>query len=180
MADDWKNDVNQDVFERSLSDKLSKLVELLNAEDPAGTVVFVERKKTADFLAVYLSESLELRATTIHGARRQWQRRRALGDFICGTMKVLVATLGATRNLSKCVVFDFSINIFNFFDSYFAPDIPDVQHVINYDLPKNIDDYVHQIGRLGNGGKVSTFYDVVQVYTLHLIRRFFLSNCWSH
>lgn len=45
-------------------------------------------------------------------------------------------------------------------------DIPDVRHVINFDLPKGIDDYVHRIGRtgrVGNKGKATSFYDAEQV-----------------
>lgn len=45
-------------------------------------------------------------------------------------------------------------------------DIPDVRHVINYDLPKSIEDYVHRIGRtgrVGNQGKATSFYDSEQV-----------------
>lgn len=48
-------------------------------------------------------------------------------------------------------------------------DIPDVRHVINYDIPKSIDDYVHRIGRtgrVGNVGKASSFYDQEQVSNL--------------
>lgn len=47
-------------------------------------------------------------------------------------------------------------------------DIPDVRHVINFDLPKGIDDYVHRIGRtgrVGNQGKATSFYDAEQVIT---------------
>lgn len=48
----------------------------------------------------------------------------------------------------------------------FFSDIPDVRHVINFDLPKGIDDYVHRIGRtgrVGNKGKATSFYDAEQV-----------------
>lgn len=104
-------------------------------------MIFVEQKTTADFLASFLSQN-EYKATSIHGDRYQSQREEALRDFRTGKMPLLVATSVASRGL----------------------DIKDVLHVINYDLPKEIDDYVHRIGRtgrVGNLGKATSFYDPV-------------------
>ena len=72
--------------------------------------------------------------------REQREREQALHDFRSGKCPVLVATSVAARGL----------------------DIPDVQHVVNFDLPKAIDEYVHRIGRTGrcgNTGKAISFYD---------------------
>lgn len=72
--------------------------------------------------------------------REQQEREQALADFRSGKCHVLVATSVAARGL----------------------DIPDVQHVVNFDLPSNIDDYVHRIGRTGrcgNTGRAVSFYD---------------------
>lgn len=72
--------------------------------------------------------------------REQREREKALLDFRSGRCPVLVATSVAARGL----------------------DIPDVQHVINFDLPNNIDEYVHRIGRTGrcgNIGRAVSFYD---------------------
>lgn len=72
--------------------------------------------------------------------REQREREKALADFRYGKCPVLVATSVAARGL----------------------DIPDVQQVINFDLPNNIDDYVHRIGRTGrcgNIGRAVSFYD---------------------
>lgn len=72
--------------------------------------------------------------------REQREREKALADFRCGRCPVLVATSVAARGL----------------------DIPDVQQVINFDLPNNIDDYVHRIGRTGrcgNIGRAVSFFD---------------------
>ncbi|XP_055295049.1 ATP-dependent RNA helicase vasa isoform X2 [Sitodiplosis mosellana] len=135
-------DVKQNVLATTKFDKRNKLMELLNAEDPIGTMVFVETKRTADFLASFLSES-EHRTTSIHGDRTQKQREEALADFKAGRMKVIIATSVAARGL----------------------DIPKVRHVINYDIPKGIDDYVHRIGRtgrVGNTGKATSFFDAEQ------------------
>lgn len=102
-------------------------------------LVFVETKRTADFLASLLSET-KIPSTSIHGDRYQRERELALNDFRSGKMKLLIATSVAARGL----------------------DIKNVTHVINYDLPKTIEDYVHRIGRtgrVGNTGKASSFYD---------------------
>jgi len=69
-------------------------------------------------------------ATSIHGDRTQRERERALEFFRNGRCPILVATAVAARGL----------------------DIPNVTHVINYDLPTDIDDYVHRIGRTGRAG----------------------------
>lgn len=102
-------------------------------------MVFVETRRSADFLASILSET-EFPTTSIHGDRLQRQREEALSDFKSGKMKVLIATSVAARGL----------------------DIKNVRHVINYDLPQTIDEYVHRIGRtgrLGNNGRATTFFD---------------------
>jgi len=102
-------------------------------------LVFVEQKKTADFLASYLCQS-DLPTTSIHGDRQQEEREEALGDFKDGRKPILVATDVAARGI----------------------DIKNVELVVNYDLPKDIDQYVHRIGRtgrLGNTGESISFYD---------------------
>lgn len=93
-------DVKQSIFEVGKFKKREKLMEILNAEDPRGTMVFVETKRTADFLASFLSES-DHPTTSIHGDRKQSQREEALSDFKKGKMKVLIATSVAARGLGK-------------------------------------------------------------------------------
>lgn len=93
-------DVKQNVFEVSKFKKREKLMEILNSGDPRGTMVFVETKRTADFLASFLSES-DHPTTSIHGDRKQSQREEALSDFKKGKMKVLIATSVAARGLGK-------------------------------------------------------------------------------
>lgn len=132
------SDVKQKIYEVTKFQKRAKLMEILN-ENPDGTIVFVETKRGADFLASLLSET-EFPTTSIHGDRLQSQREIALQDFKTGKMKVLVATSVAARGL----------------------DIKNILHVVNYDLPKSIDEYVHRIGRtgrVGNDGKATSFYD---------------------
>ncbi|KZT70786.1 DEAD-domain-containing protein [Daedalea quercina L-15889] len=113
------------------SDKRSVLLDVLSAHDPGLTLVFVETKRMADMLSDFLLAN-HLPATSIHGDRTQRERETALQTFKTGRTPVLVATAVAARGL----------------------DIPNVTHVVNYDLPSDIDDYVHRIGRTGRAGNV--------------------------
>ncbi|XP_061360592.1 DEAD-box ATP-dependent RNA helicase 37-like [Gastrolobium bilobum] len=119
------------------SDKRSHLMDLLHAQRANGvqgkqalTLVFVETKKGADALEHWLTLN-KFPATTIHGDRSQQERELALRSFKSGNTPILVATDVAARGL----------------------DIPHVAHVVNFDLPNDIDDYVHRIGRTGRAGK---------------------------
>ncbi|GAB2227443.1 hypothetical protein Droror1_Dr00009265 [Drosera rotundifolia] len=119
------------------SDKRSYLMDLIHAQRSNGvngkqalTLVFVETKKGADALERFLSIN-GFPATSIHGDRSQQEREFALRSFKSGSTPILVATDVAARGL----------------------DIPHVAHVINFDLPNDIDDYVHRIGRTGRAGK---------------------------
>lgn len=133
------DDVEQKVYEVEKFSKREKLMEILSDVGTNRTMVFVETKKNADFLATYLCGE-GLPATSIHGDRLQREREEALRDFKTGRTPIIVATGVASRGL----------------------DIKEVKHVINYDLPKEIEEYVHRIGRtgrLGNTGKATSFYD---------------------
>ncbi|XP_062005842.1 DEAD-box ATP-dependent RNA helicase 52-like [Rosa rugosa] len=119
------------------SDKRSHLLDLLHAQRENGThgkqaltLVFVETKKGADALEHWLCIN-GFPETTIHGDRTQQEREQALRSFKSGHTPILVATDVAARGL----------------------DIPHVAHVVNFDLPNDIDDYVHRIGRTGRAGK---------------------------
>ena len=67
-------------------------------------MVFVEKKRTADFIAVFLSE-MSLPTTSIHGDRLQRERELALADFKSGRMEILVATAVAARGLGKYLLY---------------------------------------------------------------------------
>ncbi|XP_049826264.1 ATP-dependent RNA helicase vasa-like isoform X2 [Aethina tumida] len=134
------SDVEQYFHMVSKYNKREMLIEMLQkSKGKEKTIVFVETKRNTDFLAALLSES-DIQSTSIHGDRLQREREQALWDFKKGTRNILVATAVAARGL----------------------DIEGIQHVINYDLPKSIDEYVHRIGRtgrVGNCGKATSFYD---------------------
>eukprot|EP01054_Gregarina_sp_Poly1_P004069 Gregarina_sp_Poly_1__4068@NODE_2236_length_2427_cov_427_091949_g1437_i0_p1_GENE_NODE_2236_length_2427_cov_427_091949_g1437_i0NODE_2236_length_2427_cov_427_091949_g1437_i0_p1_ORF_typecomplete_len708_score88_39DEAD/PF00270_29/1_1e52DEAD/PF00270_29/1_3Helicase_C/PF00271_31/1_2e04Helicase_C/PF00271_31/3_4e03Helicase_C/PF00271_31/5e33ResIII/PF04851_15/4_2e10ResIII/PF04851_15/4_3e03ERCC3_RAD25_C/PF16203_5/4_9e10UTP25/PF06862_12/0_00024CMS1/PF14617_6/0_00023T4SSDNA_transf/PF02534_14/0_17PRAI/PF00697_22 len=108
--------------------KPKMLLQLLK-ESAGRVLVFVETKKKADVIEDYLRHQ-GLAATSIHGDRSQAERTRALDLFKNGSCPILVATDVAARGL----------------------DIHSITWVINLDLPHNIEDYVHRIGRTGRAG----------------------------
>ncbi|KAK5124022.1 DEAD-box ATP-dependent RNA helicase [Meristemomyces frigidus] len=110
-------------------DKRSVLLDILHTHGAGLTLIFVETKRMADSLSDYLINQ-GFPATSIHGDRTQREREKALEMFRNGRCPILVATAVAARGL----------------------DIPNVKHVVNYDLPTDIDDYVHRIGRTGRAG----------------------------
>ncbi|KAK1417253.1 hypothetical protein QVD17_26378 [Tagetes erecta] len=119
------------------SEKRDYLRNLLHDEKAKGnlgknalTLVFVETKRSADSLENWLCR-IGFPAAAIHGDKVQFERERALRSFKNGVTPILVATDVASRGL----------------------DIPRVAHVINFDLPRDIDSYVHRIGRTGRAGK---------------------------
>ena len=114
------------------NEKRAVLMDLLDASDrDALTLTFVETKRGASELA-YMLEREGYNVVAIHGDLKQMDRERHLDAFRSGQSPILVATAVAARGL----------------------DIPNVKHVINYDLPSDIDEYVHRIGRTGRVGNV--------------------------
>mmetsp|Transcript_15583 Transcript_15583/g.25811 ORF Transcript_15583/g.25811 Transcript_15583/m.25811 type:complete len:636 (+) Transcript_15583:61-1968(+) len=109
-------------------DKRHVLLDILCAVEGL-TLVFVETKRGADALEEFLCGE-DKGAIAIHGDRTQKEREDALRLFRTGRCPILVATDVAARGL----------------------DIPNVTHVVNFDLPNDIDDYVHRIGRTGRAG----------------------------
>jgi len=123
------------MYAAELKAKTRNLETAIKDELPKGglAVIFVETKKSADQLELDLHTS-GIAVTCIHGDRSQSEREEALAAFKSGQNPVLVATDVAARGL----------------------DIPNVALVVNFDLPKQIDDYVHRIGRTGRAGRKGT------------------------
>lgn len=123
-------------FEVAQNDK-QELLEHLLQQEQGSFLVFVRTKHGADRLARRLSRSGHA-TVQIHGDRTQSQRNSALKSFKEGRHRVLVATDVASRGI----------------------DIPHIGHVINYDMPKVAEDFVHRVGRTGRAsrsGVASTF-----------------------
>ena len=135
--------ITQKIINASELEKKNKLLEILNSEKKKEKdnllLIFVETKRAADSLDDFLYYK-GFPSTSIHGDRNQAQREDALSAFKCGRAPIMVATAVAARGL----------------------DIPNVTHVVNYDLPGDIDEYVHRIGRTGragNTGLATSFFD---------------------
>lgn len=97
-------------------------------------IIFVNYKKTCEDLRALIESSTRLKAVVIHGSKSQDQREAAIRNLRLGKYDVLVATDLAGRGI----------------------DIPDVSLVINYQMTKQIEDYVHRIGRTGRAGNTGT------------------------
>lgn len=132
--------IYQDVVHYTDKDhKRELLINLLSDEEFERVIVFGETK----FGVQRLSDSIDklgITSRAIHGNKSQSQRTRALADFKSGKVRVLFATDVAARGL----------------------DIPNVSHVINFDIPQAYDDYVHRIGRTGRAGKSGTALTFVE------------------
>ena len=137
---DTSKNVDQDVVHVSAGPaKVDTLHDLLNQKEFSKVLVFGRTKHGVERLSKILA-TRGFKAESIHGDKSQSQRQRALASFKDNRAQILVATDVAARGL----------------------DIPDVSHVINYDLPTTYDDYVHRIGRTGRGakkGKALTFIE---------------------
>lgn len=126
-------------------EKQAILLDLLNSVSGL-TLIFVETKRKADILEMFLLDE-RFPATSIHGDRAQADREMALHSFATGRTPYLIATNVAARGL----------------------DIENVAHVINYDMPTDIDDYVHRIGRTGRAGKTGLATAMISEENINLI-----------
>ncbi|KAF7633347.1 hypothetical protein Mgra_00007229 [Meloidogyne graminicola] len=124
--------IRQNVVWVEEHNKRHLLADLLDGSKPdALTLVFVETKRGCSELS-YMLQREGYHCVAIHGDLKQMDRERHLDSFRSGATPILVATAVAARGL----------------------DIPNVKHVINYDLPNDIDEYVHRIGRTGRVGNI--------------------------
>ncbi|ATD38586.1 TPA: DEAD/DEAH box helicase [Aeromonas salmonicida] len=110
--------------------KRELLSELIGKQNWPQVLVFASTRESCDELVAELNLD-GIKSAVVHGDKAQGSRRRALREFTEGKLRVLVATEVAARGL----------------------DIPDLQYVVNYDLPFLAEDYVHRIGRTGRAGK---------------------------
>ncbi|KAL0236270.1 hypothetical protein GEMRC1_002852 [Eukaryota sp. GEM-RC1] len=118
------------IFCRSEANKKNKLVEVISQYSDTLIIVFVNTKKSTDNIAKFLRGN-GLPAQSVHGGKTQEQRQSTMSGFKSSKFDVLVATDLAGRGL----------------------DISEVSVVINFELPTNIDDYVHRLGRTGRAGR---------------------------
>ncbi|KAJ4909017.1 DEAD-box ATP-dependent RNA helicase 35 [Raphanus sativus] len=122
-------DVIQEVEYVKQEAKIVYLLECLQKTSPP-VLIFCENKADVDDIHEYLLLK-GVEAVAIHGGKDQEDREYAISSFKAGKKDVLVATDVASKGL----------------------DFPDIHHVINYDMPAEIENYVHRIGRTGRCGK---------------------------
>lgn len=122
-------DVIQEVEYVKQEAKIVYLLECLQ-KTPPPVLIFCENKADVDDIHEYLLLK-GVEAVAVHGGKDQEEREYAISAFKAGKKDVLVATDVASKGL----------------------DFPDIQHVINYDMPAEIENYVHRIGRTGRCGK---------------------------
>ncbi len=143
--------VRHAVYPVPRSRKSGLLVELLKKPEMDSVLVFTRMKVGADHVVRDL-EHAGISATALHADKRQAQRDEALAGFREGRIRVLVATDIAQRGL----------------------DISGISHVINYDVPAQVEDYVHRIGRTGRAaqtGDAYTFMAPDEIAMVRLIER---------
>jgi ATP-dependent RNA helicase DeaD len=127
--------------------KLDALTRILDLEAPRSAIIFCRTRREVDELAGSL-QALGHAADGVHGDMSQAQRERTLRAFRENRVEILVATDVAARGL----------------------DIPDVTHVINYDIPDDADAYVHRIGRTGRMGRKGEAITLVTPREARLLR----------
>lgn len=122
--------IEQSYIKTKRNDKKKALVNLFQKLNPERAVVFCNTKRMADEINLYLNSN-DIISLALHGDMRQSERRRVMQDIKTHKVSTLVATDVAARGI----------------------DISDVEYVINYDLPNDIEYYIHRIGRTGRAGK---------------------------
>ena len=123
--------VIQRYFEVAEQDKLDGLLSLAEEFDPESRLLIFRRMQVGvDRLARQL-QRVGWHAEALHGGMAQQDRTRTIDAYRRGDLQVLIATNVAARGL----------------------DIPDITHVINYDIPQNPEEYIHRIGRTARAGK---------------------------
>jgi ATP-dependent RNA helicase DDX3X len=147
------DNITQELFQVDEMEKNDLLITKLK-EIQGLVVVFVETKRNAEFLSEFLKH-LGFACTTMHGNRTQQERERALNDFKTGRFNVLVATDIAARGL----------------------DVMNIGCVINYDMPSNINDYVHRIGRTGRIGKKGLAISFIDEKCSHVVKDLYSLLC---
>jgi translation initiation factor 4A len=110
--------------------KLDTLCDLYNDIAITQSIIFVNTRRKVDWLTQML-EDRDFRVSSTHGAQSQEEREKVLSDFRHGTTRILLTTDLLARGI----------------------DVAHVAIVINYDLPKNHENYLHRIGRSGRFGR---------------------------
>ena len=146
-GEDIELHVEQLYYEVAEQDRLIGLEELLKKNGQGVQTLIFRRTQVGVDRLVSRLRSRGYAVHGIHGGMTQSERNRVMGDFRSGKLKLLVATNLASRGL----------------------DIPSVSQVINFDMPENVDEYVHRIGRTGRMGRDGTAITFVTEWDIDLL-----------
>ncbi|WP_333606575.1 ATP-dependent RNA helicase SrmB, partial [Arsukibacterium sp.] len=128
--------------------KLALLTHLLQQADVSKAIVFVKTRERLASLTGQL-ETAGIRCCWLQGEMPQDKRQQALARFSNNQVRILLATDVAARGL----------------------DIDDISHVINFDMPRSADTYVHRIGRTGRAGKKGTAISLVEAHDMAILAK---------
>ncbi|MBI4280410.1 MAG: DEAD/DEAH box helicase [Armatimonadetes bacterium] len=138
--------VEQVYYEVADQDKVRGLVALLRSRPFPSVLIFRRTQRSAERLAEVL-ERRGIKAATLHGGLAQGRREQVLRQFVKGEISVLVATNLAARGL----------------------DLPEVSHVINFDMPEDMETYVHRVGRTARAGRTGQAITFVSQHDLEML-----------
>lgn len=144
--------IEQCYIEVKEREKLDVLCRLIDLEDPQLAIIFCNTKRRAEELSGKV-RARGYRADELHGDMKQSQRDRVMGGFRKGSIDILIATDVAARGI----------------------DVDDVDLVINFDVPQDVEYYVHRIGRTGRAGKSGkavTFVSPRDFTKIHEIQKY--------
>ncbi|MBG92501.1 MAG: hypothetical protein CL792_00760 [Chloroflexi bacterium] len=122
--------ITQVYFEVAERDKINGLLELIESELRGRTLVFCNMRRGVDDVADQLKQN-SIKVGALHGDMDQKKRDQVVNLFRKGNLDILIATNVAARGI----------------------DIPEITHVVNFDLPQNTEEYIHRIGRTGRAGR---------------------------
>ncbi len=144
--------ITQKYYEVIPSQKVEALARILDMESPGSAILFCRTRREVDDLGEAL-QSRGFEAETLHGEMNQASRDRVMNRFRTGQVDLLIATDVAARGL----------------------DIDQITHVINYDIPWDVESYIHRIGRTGRAGRAGDAITLVsprERFQLKQIERF--------
>jgi len=122
--------IEQSYIEVKEREKIDILCRLIDISDPHLSIIFCNTKRRAEELAGKI-KARGYRAEELHGDMKQSSRDRVMGGFRKGSIEILIATDVAARGI----------------------DVDDVDLVVNFDVPQDVEYYIHRIGRTGRAGK---------------------------
>lgn len=140
--------ITQAFFEVSHKSRFEALCRILDFDTPACGIIFCKTKKGVDELV----EGMQSRGYVVegmHGDMSQAHRLRTLKKFKEGSLNFLIATDVAARGI----------------------DVEGITHVINYDLPQDVESYVHRIGRTGRANREGTAYSLVSPKEFSMLKQ---------